>query len=84
MKCLAKLALLGVAAGMSCPLAASGYPAVEMQACMVNAMNAVTTKNLRANYQQVEAYCDCSLTAIIDRGQDINQSLARCNAKAGF
>ena len=56
------------------------YPPVEFQACIKNAMNSVVQKGLPATYKQVEAYCDCSLTKIIDEGKDINTSLVACNA----
>ena len=81
---LGMLALLAFGFAILPEIPVMGYPAAEMRACVHNATNAVATKGLNATYKQVLDYCDCSLTAIIDRGQDMNQSLARCNVKAGF
>ena len=63
------------------PSQSRAYPPVEMQACLANALNAVTAKGLNTTYPKVKQYCDCSLTKIVDQGKDINSSIAYCNAK---
>lgn len=60
---------------------AFSYPAVEMQACILNATNAVINKGLSVTYKRVQQYCDCSLKRIIDEGRDITASLNYCNKK---
>jgi hypothetical protein len=60
---------------------AFSYPAVEMQACILNATNAVVNKGLSVTYKRVQQYCDCSLKKIIDEGRDITASLNYCNKR---
>lgn len=62
-------------------LSAFAYPQVEMQACIKNAVNAVTAKGLNATMKQVKDYCHCSLKGIIDEGRDIGSTLEYCNLK---
>jgi hypothetical protein len=63
---------------------AFSYPAVEMQACIVNATNAVMQKGISVTYKRVQQYCDCALKKIIDEGRDINTSINYCNKKYIF
>lgn len=65
----------------SVPLSVIAYPQVEMNSCITNAVNAVMEKGLNATYEQVENYCDCALTKIIDEKRQIKQSLDFCNAQ---
>ena len=69
---------------VSGPSPGSAYPHTETSACMASALNAVVVKGLKADYSQVENYCDCSLRRIMDEGRDINASLAYCNKKYLF
>lgn len=57
------------------------YPAVEMQACIVNATNAVINKGLSVTYKRVQQYCDCTLRKIINEDRDINASINYCNKR---
>lgn len=60
---------------------AFSYPAVEMQACIANATNAVINKGLSVTYKRVQQYCDCTLKKIINEGRDITTSVNYCNKK---
>jgi hypothetical protein len=63
---------------------ALSYPAVEMQACISNATNAVLQRGISTTYKRVQQYCDCSLRRIIDEGREINTSISYCNKKYIF
>jgi hypothetical protein len=60
---------------------AFSYPAVEMQACIANATNAVINKGISVTYKRVQQYCDCTLKRIIDERRDIITSINYCNKK---
>ena len=56
------------------------YPAVEYQACIEKALAAVYSKGLNNTLKDVENYCNCTLTKIIDEGKPITRSINYCNA----
>ena len=60
---------------------ALAYPPVEYNACIANALTAVYSKGLNSTLKDVENYCDCALTKIMDEGKPINPSLNYCNTK---
>ena len=72
---------LTVLAATSMLIAGPGfaYPPVEYEACIESALKAVYSKGLSNTLQDVENYCDCALTKIIDKGQPITTSVNYCN-----
>ena len=72
---------LTVLAATSILIAGPGfaYPPVEYEACIENALQAVYSKGLSNTLQDVEKYCDCALTKIIDKGQPIATSISYCS-----
>lgn len=63
------------------PSSAIAYPQVEMQSCIVNAVNATMVKGLETTYKRIEKYCDCALRKILDEGRDVKKSLDYCNTR---
>ena len=59
---------------------AFAYPPVEYESCIENALTAVYSKGLSSTLQDVQNYCDCALTKIVDEGKPITPSIDRCNA----
>ena len=59
---------------------AFAYPPIEYESCIENAMTAVYSTGLSSTLQDVQNYCDCALTKIVDEGKPITSSIARCNA----
>jgi len=59
---------------------AFAYPPVEYESCIGSALQAVYSKGLSNTLQDVEKYCDCVLTEIIDKDQPITPSINSCNA----
>ena len=59
---------------------AFAYPPVEYEACIENALKAVYSKGLSSTLKDVENYCDCALTKIVDEGKSIASSINYCNS----
>jgi len=60
---------------------AKAYPAVEMQACMKEAIQSTAAKGLDYTAKQLQSYCHCALTLVIDEGQGTTSSTNYCNRK---
>lgn len=60
---------------------AMAYPDTEMDACVISAMNAAYTKKSKATIQDIENYCHCALTRILDQLKPVRESLIICNRK---
>ena len=73
-------ALVGISllAGMQI-LPTEAYPQSEMNSCVANAMKGVIDKQLRSTLSDVNKYCNCALSRIIDQGKPIATSIDYCN-----
>jgi|TARA_B100000073_G_scaffold69743_1_gene51570 hypothetical protein len=60
---------------------AVAYPPVESEACIANALESVYSKGLSSTLKDVQDYCHCALTKIMDEGKPIASSLDYCNKK---
>ena len=56
------------------------YPPVEYESCKANALTAIYSKGLNNTLKDIENYCDCALTKIMDEGKPIASSINYCNA----
>jgi len=65
----------------SIPNTAKAYPAIEMQACMKEAIISTSAKGLDYTARQLQSYCHCALTLVIDEGQGTTSSAKYCNRK---
>ena len=59
---------------------AFAYPPVEYESCIEKALQSVFSKGLNNTLDEVENYCDCALTKIMDEGKPITSSINYCNA----
>ena len=58
---------------------AFAYPTVEYESCIEKALESVFSKGLSNTIEDVENYCDCALTKIMDEGEPITSSINYCN-----
>ena len=72
---LAGLSLLGVMQA----LPSMAYPQSEMNSCVANGMKGVIDKQLGSTLSDVNKYCHCALSRIIDQGKPIANSIDYCN-----
>ena len=70
---------LSLLAGMQM-LPSEAYPQSEMNACVANGMKGVIDKQLRSTLSDVNKYCNCALSKIIDQGKPIATSIDYCNS----
>ena len=73
--------LLALCAAIAHP--AHAYPPIEFQSCVESGIAAVYKKGLDSTLDDVEAYCDCALTKIIDEGKPISPSISYCDYHFG-
>ena len=59
---------------------AFAYPPVEYESCIEKALESVFSKGLNNTLEDVENYCDCALTKIMDERKSITSSINYCNA----
>ena len=69
---------LSLLAGMQI-LPSEAYPQSEMNSCVANGMKGVIDKQLRSTLSDVNKYCNCALSRIIDQGKPIATSIDYCN-----
>lgn len=74
------LAITGIG-GQAILAPAKAYPAVEMQACMKEAIRSTSAKGLDYTARQLQSYCHCALKLVIDQGQGTTSSIRYCNKK---
>ena len=60
---------------------ALAYPQVESESCIANALTSVYEKGLSSTLKDVQDYCHCALTKIMDEGKPIAPTLDYCNNK---
>ena len=60
---------------------AFAYPPVESESCIANALKTVYSKGLSSTLKDVQNYCHCALTKIMDEGKPITSSVSYCNDK---
>ena len=60
---------------------AKGYPSVEYKDCVKSASEAIRSKGIKANRNDISEYCDCALTKILDKKQNQTESIDFCNDK---
>jgi len=65
----------------SIPNTAKAYPQVEMDACIKEAIQSTAAKGLDYTVRQLQSYCHCALTLVIDEGQGTTSSAKYCNRK---
>jgi len=73
--------IIGFTTQQSLLAPARAYPAVEMQACMKEAIQSTAAKGLDYTGRQLQNYCHCALTLVIDEGQGTTSSVRYCNKK---
>ena len=62
---------------------AIAYEEVDMDACVIGAMNAAYRKNMKSTMQDIRNYCHCALSRMIDQQRPASESLRICNKKYG-
>lgn len=75
-----KISIFELLAALCVAGPAFAYPPVEYESCVENALMAIYSKGLSSTLKDVENYCDCALTKIVDEGKPITSSLAKCNS----
>lgn len=55
------------------------YPQSAMNSCIANGMKNVVDKQLRATLSDVNKYCSCAISKIIDQAKPIAVSIDYCN-----
>lgn len=60
---------------------ALAYPQVESESCIAHALTSVELKGLSSTLKDVQDYCHCALTKIMDEGKPMAPSLEYCNKK---